>query len=132
MTVLSKPTPDPSPPPAQNPPHQPPQPPAPPANKLDAKQVIVGGKTIVSSPRRRSLKPTVFWRLAENIPARLQWLLMILSVSLPLALWWHFSHLPSTNPVFLPKPETVWAALRDLWQHGLLQQDVQTHALTTS
>ncbi len=104
-----------------------------PANKLAVSGVLSGavngstdatiGKTAASSRQRPSLKPTVFWRIAEDIPAWLQWSLMLTSISLPLVLWWYFSHLDTANPVFLPKPEAVWAALQDLAQKGLLAQD---------
>jgi NitT/TauT family transport system permease protein len=112
---------------------QPNQPHQNPANKFALDGVINGavtgttnatvGKTQPSSRQRASLKPTVFWRIAEDIPAWLQWLLMITSISLPLVLWWYFSHLETANQVFLPKPEAVWAALQDLAQKGLLAQD---------
>ena len=73
----------------------------------------------------RTLKPTVFWRIAEDIPRWLSVSLVLLSVAVPAALWWHFSHLETTNEVFLPKPELVWAAAVDLAERGLLFEDTR-------
>ena len=81
------------------------------------------GKSKGASRQRGSLKPSVFWGIAEDIPTWLQWSLMVVSILLPIVLWWYFSHLESANGVFLPKPEAVWAALQDLAQKGLLAQD---------
>ena len=72
---------------------------------------------------RKSLRPSIFWRIAEDIPGWLQWSLMITSILLPIVLWWYFSHRETANAVFLPKPESVWTALQDLAQKGLLAQD---------
>lgn len=71
----------------------------------------------------RSLTPTVFWRLAEAIPPRLQWGLSALSVLVPFLLWWGLSQTGWVNPRFLPSPERVLAALARLWQEGRLLSD---------
>ncbi|MGP1385413.1 MAG: ABC transporter permease [Thainema sp.] len=70
------------------------------------------------------LRPTVFWRIAEAIPASLNWTLMILSVAIPLTLWWVLTAFTEIDPVFLPSPADVIAALVSLWERGFLLQDI--------
>ncbi|ASC71076.1 ABC-type nitrate/sulfonate/bicarbonate transport system, permease component [Halomicronema hongdechloris C2206] len=71
----------------------------------------------------RSLQPTVFWRLAEGIPPGLSWLLMALSVLVPLLAWFLLSNAGVISPRFLPTPQMVVTALGRLWQQGYLGQD---------
>lgn len=70
------------------------------------------------------LKPTVFWRIAERIPVSLSWLLMTLSVAIPLAAWWVLTTFTEIDSVFLPSPADVIAALVSLWERGFLLQDI--------
>ncbi|MEL6137484.1 MAG: ABC transporter permease [Cyanobacteria bacterium J06628_6] len=79
--------------------------------------------TPVKESAPRSLRPTLFWRIAEDIPLKLSRTLMVLSVLVPLALWWGVSHLPGVNTTFLPSPEATVAALGGLWEKGFLVQD---------
>ncbi|MEO1510418.1 MAG: ABC transporter permease, partial [Cyanobacteria bacterium J06633_23] len=79
-----------------------------------------------------SLRPTVFWRIAEDIPPQLSRTLMVLSVVVPLVLWWGLSHLPGVNTTFLPSPEAVIAALGRLWEKGFLVKDTQMSILRVS
>ena len=81
--------------------------------------------TPVTEPAPGSLRPTLFWRIAEDIPPRLSRTLMVLSVAIPLVLWAMLSHLPGVNTTFLPSPEAVVAALGRLWTQGFLVQDTQ-------
>lgn len=74
-------------------------------------------------PRARSLKPTVFWRIAEEIPKPLQWGLMVASLVLPLVLWLIVSNLPGVNTTFLPRPQDVIAAFQQLASKGVIRQD---------
>ncbi|MEL6327556.1 MAG: ABC transporter permease, partial [Cyanobacteria bacterium J06626_23] len=53
--------------------------------------------TPVKESAPRSLRPTLFWRIAEDIPLKLSRTLMVLSVLVPLALGWGVSHLPGVN-----------------------------------
>ncbi|MGK7927418.1 MAG: ABC transporter permease [Spirulina sp.] len=69
------------------------------------------------------LKPTVFWRIAEDIPKPLTWTLMGLSVIIPFGLWWLLSASGIIHPKFLPSPLQVGAALLNLWEKGFLLQD---------
>ncbi len=71
----------------------------------------------------QGLSPTVFWRIAEDIPPPLQWALMIISVAVPFALWWAASTWGGVKDVFLPSPVQVGEALVRLWEQGFLLQD---------
>ncbi len=73
--------------------------------------------------RPKTITPTVFWRLAEDIPPRLNTALMIVSIGLPLVLWWAITTLGTIDPKFLPSPAQVIAAFGRLWSTGELQQD---------
>uniref|UniRef100_B8HNZ5 Binding-protein-dependent transport systems inner membrane component n=1 Tax=Cyanothece sp. (strain PCC 7425 / ATCC 29141) TaxID=395961 RepID=B8HNZ5_CYAP4 len=71
----------------------------------------------------KPFRPTVFWRLGEEIPKPLQTGLMITSLALPLVLWWAVTTLVKIDPVFLPSPGAVLAAFGRLWQSGDLLKD---------
>jgi NitT/TauT family transport system permease protein len=72
---------------------------------------------------RQSLRPTVFWRLAEDIPRGLSWILMGLSVLIPLLAWFVLSNSGLIDTKFLPTPQMVAQATGRLWQEGYLPQD---------
>ena len=72
---------------------------------------------------RSALHPSVFWRLAEDIPQPLNWTLMGISIGLPLILWWGVTTFGSIDPKFLPSPSAVIIAAKRLWETGELQQD---------
>ncbi len=76
-------------------------------------------------PRSR-LQPTIFWRLAEEIPASLHTKLVILSICVPLFLWWVLASLELADPRFLPSPQAVSGAIVRLWQEGHLLKDILT------
>lgn len=71
----------------------------------------------------KTLRPTVFWRLSEDISKPLSTALMTLSLSLPLLLWWMVTTFSSIDPRFLPSPAQVIAALGRLWTTGELLKD---------
>lgn len=77
----------------------------------------------------KSLNPTVFWRLAEDIPKPLSTTLMVLSIALPFALWWLIASLDLVNDKFLPSPLQVAQALGRLWTEGFLLTDTATSIL---
>lgn len=79
--------------------------------------------TNFSNPQRM-LPPTVFWRIAEDIPQPLTWSLMALSIILPFSLWWIVSTSGLVQPLFLPTPIQVWLAFQNLWGSGDLQKDI--------
>ncbi|WP_309744631.1 ABC transporter permease [Chamaesiphon sp. OTE_20_metabat_361] len=72
---------------------------------------------------RSSLRPSVFWRLVEDIPGPLNWILSGISIGLPLILWWGITTFGSIDPKFLPSPAAVVSAFLRLWNTGELQQD---------
>jgi NitT/TauT family transport system permease protein len=76
-----------------------------------------------SQPDRSSLRPSVFWRLAEDIPQPLNWALIGTSIGLPLILWWGLTSFGTIDPKFLPSPYSVIVAAQRLWATGELQQD---------
>lgn len=71
----------------------------------------------------QGLPPTTFWRIAEDIPKPLQWGLMIVSITIPLFLWWLLADFGGVEDVFLPSPLQVGEALGRLWEKGYLFQD---------
>jgi NitT/TauT family transport system permease protein len=72
---------------------------------------------------RLSLRPSVFWRLAEDIPPQLNGLLIGISLGLPLILWWAITTFGAIDAKFLPSPTAVIIAFGRLWSTGELQQD---------
>lgn len=80
----------------------------------------------------KTLRPTVVWRIAEEIPTPLKWGLMVLSVILPFCLWWAVAGAGWVNPKFLPTPLMVGQSLIDLWQEGYLLSDTVTSFLRVS
>ncbi|MGI8933604.1 MAG: ABC transporter permease [Phormidesmis sp.] len=73
---------------------------------------------------RKSLKPRPFWQLSEPIPARLDWSLRVLSVIIPLVLWWLLSSSGLVNPKFLPSPAAVITSFGELWSQGVVLEDL--------
>lgn len=70
------------------------------------------------------LRPTVFWRIAEEIPTPLRWGLRLASLSLPLLIWTVVAGTGWVDSKFLPSPLQALAALYQLWQSGELVQDM--------
>ncbi len=89
-------------------------------------------RIIASSSSTRSLKPTVFWRIAEDIPKSLHWLLILLSITVPFLCWWLVSSFAGIDSVFLPSPAEVGQALVRLWEKGFLGQDTVASFLRVS
>jgi NitT/TauT family transport system permease protein len=73
---------------------------------------------------RKFLKPTVFWRLAEDIPQRLYLYLTISSILFPLFLWGLITAFGNIDPKFLPSPQLVFKAFTELWSTGELLKDI--------
>jgi NitT/TauT family transport system permease protein len=70
-----------------------------------------------------TLSSTVFWRLAEDIPSPLSVTLTLVSIVLPLLLWWLVTKFGSIDPKFLPSPSQVWTAAMRMGGSGELWQD---------
>ena len=75
-------------------------------------------------PTSKSLEPTVFWRIAEDIPKVLNWVLILASVVVPFTVWWILSNYTSINPKFLPSPQAVAVAFQRLWDNGFIPRDI--------
>jgi NitT/TauT family transport system permease protein len=73
--------------------------------------------------RPKSLTPTVFWRLAEDIPKPLNTALIITSIGVPLLLWWLVTTVGNIDPKFLPSPGQVLEAFGRLWSTRELLKD---------
>ena len=73
--------------------------------------------------KEKTIRPTVFWRLAEDIPKPLSTGLAIASIAVPLLLWWLVTTLGNVDPKFLPSPGKVWEAFGRLWSTRELLKD---------
>lgn len=71
----------------------------------------------------KTLRPSVFWRIAEDIPPRLNLALVTGSIAIPIVLWWLITTFGNVNPTFLPSPAQVLAAGWRLWVSGDLWKD---------
>ncbi len=78
---------------------------------------------IQSLVKPRVIKPTVFWRLAEDIPSTLSSTLILVSVLFPLVTWWAITTFGQVDPKFLPSPQQVIEAGVRLGRSGDLLRD---------
>lgn len=75
------------------------------------------------SNQSKTLNPTVFWRLAEDIPKPLNAALVATSIGFPLLLWWLVTTFGNVDPRFLPSPARVLEAFARLWSTRELLKD---------
>lgn len=80
-------------------------------------------RSIQAYMKPASMRPTVFWRLAEDIPKPLYTALTITSIALPLLLWWLVTTFGTIDPKFLPSPANVLDAFGRLWGTRELLKD---------
>ncbi len=80
-------------------------------------------RSIQSLLKPKTISPTVFWRLAEDIPKPLNTALVITSIGLPLLLWWVVTTFGNIDPKFLPSPSKVLEAFGRLWSTRELLKD---------
>ena len=73
--------------------------------------------------RPNKLQPTVFWRIAEDIPKPLNTALIITSIGVPVLLWWLVTTFGNIDPKFLPSPGKVMEAFGRLWSTRELLKD---------
>lgn len=71
----------------------------------------------------KPIRPTVFWRLSEDIPKPLNTGLVATSIALPLLLWWLVTTFGNIDPKFLPSPGKVLEAFGRLWGTRELLKD---------
>lgn len=58
----------------------------------------------MAAPKRRYLKPSVFWSIRQDFPRRLELLLAIASLTIPLLVWTALSYSGIVQEPFLPTP----------------------------
>ncbi|MBD3880494.1 ABC transporter permease [Phormidium tenue FACHB-886] len=80
-------------------------------------------RSIQSYIKSKTVRPTVFWRLAEDIPRPLYMALTVSSIAIPLALWWLVTAFGNVDPKFLPSPGRVLEAFGRLWSTRELLKD---------
>jgi len=80
-------------------------------------------RSIQSHLKQKNLNPTVFWRIAEEIPKPLNIGLTVTSIALPLLLWWLVTTFANVDPKFLPSPSKVLEAFGRLWNTRELLKD---------
>ena len=77
-----------------------------------------------SKTKTSGIEPTIFWRIAEHIPQSLSWVMMVLSILIPISCWFIFANYSGIDSIFLPSPSDVAQALIKLWQKGFLIKDI--------
>lgn len=94
-------------------------------------------KSVIEEPARAyesnsTLEPTIFWRIAEEIPKILAWSLMLLSLAIPVVVWFVSTKYLDIDSVFLPSPVDVGQAFLNLWSKGFLLDDIFASFLRVS
>lgn len=74
--------------------------------------------------RTSGVEPTVFWRIAQDIPQSLAWVMMSLSIIVPVVLWLVYANSAAIDATFLPSPQDVVRAVSKLWNKGVLTTDI--------
>ncbi len=73
-----------------------------------------------------SLRPSTFWNIREELSKRLTIVLLISSIAIPLLVWWAIANAGIVQPeVLLPPPGQVWAKGVELWQQGIMPEDIK-------
>ena len=72
-----------------------------------------------------SLRPSSFWNINQNISKSLYWKLAVFSLVFPLVVWFLLTKYSTIEPIFLPSPQDVIAALGNLWSKGYLIADIK-------
>ena len=85
---------------------------------------IQQAKSLESSTSKSKAKSNSFWRIAEDIPQSVSWILFAVSIALPILLWFLISRYAGIEPIFLPSPTNVIEALGRLWSKGYLIKDI--------
>lgn len=78
-------------------------------------------KNSVSS--RRKQRRSVFWRVRANIPAKLYYGMVALSIAVPLLLWAILTYGKLVNPLFVPNPTQVLVQGYETLKNGQLISD---------
>ncbi|MEL7085271.1 MAG: ABC transporter permease [Cyanobacteria bacterium P01_A01_bin.3] len=73
-----------------------------------------------------TLKRSTFWNIREELPKPLTIGLLVASIAVPLAIWWAIATAGIVQPeVLMPPPAQVWAKGVELWQKGILPEDIR-------
>lgn len=86
-------------------------------------QSLTPPQSIQSHIKSKTIRPTVFWRLAEDIPKPLYTTLTVASIAVPLLIWWAVTTFGHVDPKFLPSPGRVLEAFGRLWGTRELLKD---------
>lgn len=70
-------------------------------------------------------RPSRFWRIREDVPARLRIVLVLASLTVPLLIWIILDMTHAVNPIFLPSPLSVLRAAQELLTSGVLLGDAR-------
>jgi NitT/TauT family transport system permease protein len=69
------------------------------------------------------LSPSLFWGIRTEISPGWHWGLSLLSIIVPVGLWWAIAATGIVPDKFLPSPPQVVNALGELWEKGVLAKD---------
>ncbi len=73
-----------------------------------------------------TLRRSTFWNIREDLPKSLTIALLIGSILVPLLAWWAIASAGIVQPaVLMPPPGQVWAKGLELWQEGILPEDIK-------
>ncbi len=72
-----------------------------------------------------SLRPSIFWRINQDIPQSLFWTSAIFSLVFPLTVWFLITRFSQIDSIFLPSPGDVLTAIANLWSKGYLLADAR-------
>jgi NitT/TauT family transport system permease protein len=83
----------------------------------------VGPPAAPRARRKQRGRRSVFWRVRDDIPRRLEIILGVVSIALPLAGWAALEASGRVNPIFLPSPAEVATAGWEMLTSGVLLTD---------
>jgi NitT/TauT family transport system permease protein len=72
----------------------------------------------ITKRRRRSGRPSTFWRLRGDIPWRLYYALAVVSICTPFAIWFLLRATNQVGELFLPTPAAVFSSAREYVSSG--------------
>lgn len=81
---------------------------------------------------KTSLKPSKFWNINQDVSKPIFWTSAICSLVFPLIAWFLIASYGEIEPIFLPSPADVIAALKNLWSKEYLQADIRISFLRVS
>jgi NitT/TauT family transport system permease protein len=85
---------------------------------MTAQQPLPGTRPALSPPRKR------YWAIRGELSQRMVWGLAAAGLITPLLIWWAFTALGLTNPLFMPAPEAVLARVVRWWAEEGLREDI--------